>query len=60
MIIIIALLIGLNAYQFYFSYKERKQLLNRIQARDVIEYKALEAKTPKAEKKEETKPVNFL
>lgn len=43
--IIIALFIVFTAIREYFFYVERSQLLNRIMAKDLKEYQAIEDKT---------------
>ena len=59
MIWIITLLIVVIAIQQYMFYKERQNLLNRIQAGSYIEYKKLEDKPKKKEEKKEEKPNEY-
>lgn len=59
MIWIITLLILVILCQQYMFYKERQNLLNRIQASNYIEYKKLEDKPKKKEEKKEEKPNEY-
>lgn len=59
MIWIITLLILVILCQQYMFYKERQNLLNRIQAGTYIEYKKLETKPKKKEEKKEEKPNEY-
>lgn len=44
----------------YLHYKERKDLLNRIQAKDITEYKSLSKKPEKKKEKEKEPEPNFV
>lgn len=44
----------------YLHYIERKDLLNRIQAKDINEYKSLSKKPAKKKKEEKEPEPNFL
>ena len=59
MIWIITLLILVILCQQYMFYKERQNLLNRIQASSYIEYKKLEDKPKKKEEMKEEKPNEY-
>lgn len=59
MIWIITLLILVTLCQQYMFYKERQNLLNRIQAGSFIEYKKFEDKPKKKEEKKEEKPNEY-
>ena len=59
MIWIITLLIIVILCQQYMFYKERQNLLNRIQAGSYVEYKKLETKPKKKEEKKEEKPNEY-
>jgi hypothetical protein len=55
------ILAGLNVLQLILAAKERGKLLDRIQARSLGEYKAVEAREKeKPEKKEPKEPVQFV
>lgn len=54
------LLIALIVYLEYLHYKERKDLLNRIQAKDFVEYKKLDKKIVKKKKEEEEPEPSYL
>lgn len=59
MIWIMTVLILVILCQQYMFYKERQNLLNRIQAGSYIEYKKLEDKPKKKEEKKEEKPNEY-
>ena len=59
MIWIITLLILVILCQQYMFYKERQNLLNRIQAGSYVEYKKLETKPKKKEENKEEKPNEY-
>jgi hypothetical protein len=59
MIIDIAL-IALIAFLTVMNHKERARLLDRIQARDLSEYKALTTESKKELKKPESKEIDFI
>lgn len=59
MIFICIALIALNSFIVLLNYRERTKLLDRIQARDLSEYKALE-EGKKELVKAENKEIDFL